>query len=65
MAVSKLIQSNRKIQTHVITGFQRINNTVASKYTQIEDSFVDAFLTREGESVADAKSRLKEETSHT
>lgn len=29
-------------------------------YTKVEDAFVERYLTRDGESVADAKERLRE-----
>ena len=61
MAKSKLIQANKKIEEKVASGYKKIENTVVSGYKKIEDKFVDQYLAKEGETVADAKKRLKEE----
>lgn len=50
MAKSKLVAVNKKIADGVVGG-----------YKKIEDAFVDQYLTHEGESVEDAKERLKGE----
>ena len=50
MAKSKLVKANQKIAESVVSGF-----------TRITDKFVDEFLTKEGESVEDAKRRLAAE----
>ena len=42
----------------VVSGFNKMTEGVVRGYTAIEDKFVGAFLTREGESVEDAKKRL-------
>lgn len=59
MAKSKLVQAEKKIEKAVVDGYKRIEETVVSGYTKIEDRFVDSFLANNGESVADAKKRLK------
>lgn len=72
MAKSKLIQANEKIAAAVTvgfqdmsdgvtSGFQRMCDTVVGGYTKIEDGFVDRYLTRDGESIAEAKARLRAE----
>lgn len=61
MANSKLITANEKIAKNVTETFQKIQDTVINNYTKIEDNFVAQYLTHEGESVADAKKRLKQE----
>lgn len=48
MAKSKLVQANKKIEEAVVSGYQKI-----------EDGFVDRYLTRGGETVEEAKQRLK------
>jgi len=53
--------SYKKIENGVVDGYKKIENAVVGGYTKIEDKFVDAFLTKDGESVEDAKKRLKEE----
>lgn len=47
MANSKLVQVNRKIAERVTEGFLKI-----------EDRFVDQYLTREGETVEEARQRM-------
>lgn len=61
MAKSKLVRANQKLEERVIGGYKKIENTVVSGYKKIEDKFVDQYLTREGESIEDAKKRLKSE----
>ena len=72
MAKSKLVAANKKIATGVtggykkieegvVGGYKKIEETVVGGYQKIEDAFVDQYLTHDGESVEDAKKRLKEE----
>lgn len=72
MAKSKLVKLNEKIAEGVVSGYQKIEHGVVDGYQKIErgvvegftkvaDGFVDEFLTREGESVEDAKRRLAQE----
>ncbi|MEG0273639.1 hypothetical protein [Amedibacillus sp. YH-ame10] len=61
MAKSKLIQANKKIEKAVINGYKKIESGVVEGYTKIEDKFVDNYLTHDGESIEDAKERLKKE----
>ena len=42
-------------------GYKHIEDSVVSGYQKIEDKFVDQYLTKDGETVEDAKKRLKEE----
>lgn len=69
MAKSKLIETNEKIAEGVVGGYKKIEEGVVSGYKKIEegavegfnkiaDKFVDNFLTKEGESVEEAKARL-------
>lgn len=39
--------------------YQRVEDTAVGTYTKIEDKFADRYLTRKGETVAQAKQRLK------
>ncbi len=70
MAKSKLVKVNKKIEKVVVGGYKAIEEGVVSGYKSIEngfvegfgkinDKFIDQFLTQEGESVEDAKLRLK------
>ena len=72
MAKSKLVKANEKIAENVVGGYKKIEESVVGGYKKIEegavegfnkmtDKFVDSFLTREGESVEDAKARLAAE----
>lgn len=69
MAKSKLVKANEKIAEGVVGGYKKIEEGVVGGYKKIEegavgsfnkvaDKFVDNFLTREGESVEEAKKRL-------
>lgn len=72
MARSPLVKANEKIadavvggykaiETGVVEGFGRMTDAVVAGYTSIEDGFVDQFLTREGETIEEAKARLRSE----
>ncbi len=61
MSKSKLVKVNEKIAEGVTTGFKKMSDGVVESYTKIEDKFVDHFLTKGGETVEEAKARLKEE----
>ena len=41
--------------------YGKIEQSVVGGYTKIEDKFVDAYLTKDGETVEEAKARLKKE----
>jgi len=60
MAKSKLVAVNKKIENSVVGGYKKIEKAVVGTYTKIEDKFVDKYLTKDGESIKDAKERLKE-----
>lgn len=72
MAKSKLVEVNEKIAEGVVGGYKKIEEGVVGGYKKIEegavggfnkmtDKFVDNFLTKEGESVEEAKARLTAE----
>lgn len=72
MAKSKLVKVNEKIAESVACGYKKIEDGVVGGYKKIEegavggfhiiaDKFVDNYLTKEGESVEDAKARLSAE----
>lgn len=60
MAKSKLVKANKKIAEKVTDTFGKIEDTVVGGYTKIEDAFVDRYLTKDGETVEEAKVRLKQ-----
>ena len=59
MATSKLIKANKKIENDVVGGYKKIESAVVGTYTKIEDKFVDKYLTKDGETIENAKKRLK------
>ena len=72
MAKSKLVKANEKIAKKVTGGYKKIEEGVVGGYKKIEEgavggftkisySFVDEFLTKDGESVEEAKMRLAAE----
>lgn len=72
MAKSRLVEVNEKIAEKVVGGYRKIEDGVVDGYKKIEegavsgfnkmtDKFVDNFLTKEGESVEEAKKRLAAE----
>ena len=58
MAKSKLIDANKKIEKKVTNAYKSIEHGVVGTYQKIENKFVDNFLTKDGETVEDAKKRL-------
>ena len=61
MAKSKLVKVNEKIAEGVVGRYKKIENGVVGGFNKISDKFVDNFLTKEGESVEEAKERLAKE----
>lgn len=72
MAKSKLVKANERIAEQVVGGYKKIEEGVVGGYKKIEegtvegfnkitDKFVDNFLTREGETVKEARERLAAE----
>lgn len=61
MAKSKLVKTNEKIAEKVVGTYEKIESTVVGGYTKIEDAFVDRYLTKDGETVAEAKKHIKGE----
>ena len=61
MAKSKFVKANEKIAERVVGAYEKIESTVVGGYTKIEDAFVDRYLTKDGETVEEAKKRIKGE----
>lgn len=70
MAKLKIVETNKKIaeavtggykkiEKGVVDGYKKIEKGVVDGYTKVEDKFVEAYLVKDGESVTDAKERLK------
>lgn len=72
MSNNKIVEANEKIAKGVVKGYKKIEESVVEGYKKIEDGvvggfnkmtdkIVDKFLTKDGESVEDAKKRMNEE----
>ncbi len=59
MAKSKIVSVTKKIEEKVVGTYKNIENGVVGAYQKIEDGFVDQFLTKDGETIEEAKARLK------
>ena len=62
MATSKIVTANEKIAEKVVAAYEKVEETVVAGYTKIEDAFVDRYLTRDGETVQEAKERLRSQS---
>jgi len=60
MAQSNIVKASEKIAEKAVGVYKTIEETIVQGYVKIEDAFVDRYLTKDGESVEDAKKRLKE-----
>lgn len=60
MAKSKLVKTNEKIAEVLTEGFFKIGYGVIGRYTKIEDTFMESYLAKDGETVAEAKERLRQ-----
>ena len=72
MAKSKIVKATekmadsvsdgyKKIEKGVVNGYKKIEKGVVKGYQKIEDKFIDTYLTKDGETLEEAKSRLKKE----
>ncbi len=57
----KVIGTYKKIESDTVGAYKAVESGVVGAYQKIEDGFVEQFLTREGETVEAAKTRLKGE----
>lgn len=75
MAKNKLAEENKKIEkavtdgykkieTGVVTGYKKTEDGVVTGFNKVADAFVDQFLTREGETVQQARERMAREQAH-
>lgn len=58
MAKSKLVKVNEKIADAVVSGYKKIEEGAVGGFNKIADKFVDNYLTKEGESIEEARERL-------
>ncbi len=61
MAKSKTLKAGKKVASVVTTAYNKVEGAVVGTYTKIEDAFVERYLTKDGETVDEAKKRLKEQ----
>ena len=59
--VDGITEAYEKIEEGVVGGYKKVENTVVGGFNKMTDQFVDKFLTREGETLEDAKVRLAED----
>lgn len=60
MAKSRLVKIHKRIEAAVTGCYKKLENAVTTGYYKIEDGFVDCFLTHDGETIGQAKKRLKQ-----
>lgn len=61
MAKSKLVEAHKKIENGVVEGYKKMEGSVVGGFQKISDKFVDNYLTKNGESIEEAKARLAKE----
>ncbi len=58
-AAEIVVGTYQKVEDAVVGSYKKVEDTVVGSYTKIEDKFVGQFLVRDGETVEEAKARLK------
>lgn len=53
-----VVEGYQKIEDGVVGGYKKIEEGVVGGYKKIEDKFIDTFLARSGETVAEARERV-------
>ena len=53
-----VVSGYKKIEDGVVGGYKKIEQGVVSGFNKMTDKFVDKFLTKEGETVEEAKARM-------
>ena len=56
-----VVTGYKQIEVGVVTGYKKIESGVVSGFNKMTDKFVGKFLTREGETLEDAKARIAED----
>ena len=59
--MSKIVDTTKKIEDAVVGGYKKVEETVVGGYKKVEDKFVDTFLKKDGETIEEAKERVKGE----
>ena len=58
--VDGITEGYEKIESGVVDGYKKIENGVVGSFNKMTDTFVRKFLTKDGETLEDAKTRLSE-----
>lgn len=56
-----VVEGYKNIENSVVEGYKKIEDGVVGGFEKISDSFVEKHLTKEGETVEEAKARIAEE----
>lgn len=56
-----VVDTYKAIEKGVVGAYKAVEDSVVGAYQKVEDAFVEKFLTKPGETVDDAKARLKDE----
>lgn len=56
-----VVDTYKAIEEGVVGAYKAVEDSVVGAYQKVEDAFVEKFLTKPGETVDDAKARLKDE----
>jgi uncharacterized protein YutE (UPF0331/DUF86 family) len=59
--MGKLKDVNKKIEETVVNSYKKVEDTVVGGYKKVEDKFVEKFLRKDGETIEEAKERVKKE----
>ena len=58
--VDSITAGYNKIESGVVEGYRKVESGVVDGFTKMTDQFVGKFLTKEGETLEDARTRLAE-----
>jgi len=50
----------KRLEDSVVGGYKKMEDSVVSGYKKVEEKFIETFLVQDGETVEEARTRLKE-----
>lgn len=56
-----VVDTYKAIEKGVVGAYKAVEDSVVGAYQKVEDAFVEKFVAKPGETVDDAKARLKDE----
>jgi len=59
--MSKITDANKKNENVIVDGYKKVEESVVGGYKKIEDKFIDTFLKKDGETIEEAKKRVRDE----